>query len=77
MLTPFEGLFLAIIAAAALGYALGRRVGRGEGRAEGLAAAPLALRTRALEAGRCPICGKPSEDGEPERVPDRAPSPSE
>ncbi|MHB0884553.1 MAG: hypothetical protein ACYC6V_00535 [Bacillota bacterium] len=57
-MTFAEWLFLVAIAAAATGYAVGRRVGLGEGRAEGLASAPLALRTRALEAGRCPICGR-------------------
>lgn len=56
-MTWVEWSFLVAVAAVAGGYALGRRVGLGEGRAEGLASAPLALRARALEAGRCPICG--------------------
>ena len=69
-MTFAEWLFLIAIAAAAIGYALGRRVGLAEGRAEGLASAPLALRTRALEAGRCPICGRPARE-----TPGETPSP--
>ncbi len=61
-MTTAEWFFLVALAAAAAGYALGRRVGLSEGRAEGLASAPLALRTRALEAGRCPICGRVAQD---------------
>lgn len=40
-----------------LGYVWGRRVGRAEGAASGRSAAPLELRTLALESGKCPVCG--------------------
>lgn len=61
-MTSVEWLFIIAVAAAAAGYAFGRRVGQLEGRAEGLASAPLALRARALEVGRCPICGHAAQE---------------
>ncbi|GMA48877.1 hypothetical protein GCM10025857_02340 [Alicyclobacillus contaminans] len=44
--------FIALVA-----YMVGRRVGKKEGRALAQAAAPLQMRMRALNDGRCPVCG--------------------
>ncbi|MBO2520405.1 MAG: hypothetical protein CW345_01150 [Firmicutes bacterium] len=45
------------------GFAWGRRRGKNEGFAEGLRFAPLELRRRAWEEGRCAICGAGEEPG--------------